>query len=980
MKSRELAARLPPRERVPDNRHRTRAVPHRRAADGMIRAMASLMVLVAAASPASAQLPLLPADVVDATTDGPNAIRLADVDRDGDLDVVIAAGSDGTGGSVSYRPFDSSSGTWGAAVVLDAAFASALDLAVADLDRDGDLDVVAVSSTGDELAWWENSAGDGSTWIGRTILSGATLDGAAGLEVGDLDRDGDPDLVVAVRNDDAIRWFENDGDPTDGGWTTWLINGAPFDDPVGLELADLDRDGDLDVIAAGENGNRVSWWASDGTPGDGTGGDGTSWSFNAVAENFNGATDVVAADFDGDGDPDLAGVARLNDQLSWWENSSGDGSTWTARVVATVDGSERLEALDLDFDGDVDLWATARDAGRVAWWERVADGWIEHEITSGFPDARGLAAGDVDADGDLDLVASSVSEDRVQWAENDPIHRTVEFVETLVDSDFAEAAAAADIDRDGTIDVVGGGSLAWWSRQGNGWNKRLIDIFAGIPSGGLTAVAIGDLDRDGDPDIAGTSFFHVFWWENDGTPEDEIGGGLGTSWTRHEVSQGHSQLRGIEIADLDRDGYGDLVAVDLAGDEVRWWRSDGSPADGIGGDGNSWTEDVVDGLTDAPRSALPRDVDRDGDLDILVTSQISQAAPGRVVWWLNDGTATTWTPQTVGSSTPLAAAAGDVDRDGDIDVLPALGTGSGPGQIILYRQEAPVNGTAWTLVNGLGGFDPGEFFPTDVALADLDLDGDLDAASSVQFSDKIYWWENPDAPGGWPRRDLGRTAKDDVSWLRAEQVDGRGPVDLVTASTGDGIAIWENRAAQAELLASNLSPAELAPSTSAPLLRVNARRLGRVGDNLAEIAILRFRLTDGDDLPLTDSLANSVFADFALWEDLDDSGTFDAGMDQLIGSASGLTLDGNGEAELVLPDFSVGLASTFRDFFLVVSTSAASDQQGLASFRLTLRTGRSRVEDAVFDTPLVLLSPEDVATSRVLLLFEPPIFADGFES
>jgi hypothetical protein len=123
-----------------------------------------------------------------------------------------------------------------------------------------------------------------------------------------------------------------------------------------------------------------------------------------------------------------------------------------------------------------------------------------------------------------------------------------------------------------------------------------------------------------------------------------------------------------------------------------------------------------------------------------------------------------------------------------------------------------------------------------------------------------------------------------------------------------------------------------------------------------------------------------VFAGFAVWDDVDASGTFDPGTDALIGETTSLTLDGNGAADLVLPDFSVGIASAFRDFFLVAETRAASDQQGLASFRLTLRTGFWRMEDAFFDTPLVLRSPEDAATSRVLLDFEPPIFADGFES
>jgi len=946
----------------------------------------ALLALVAfhfASTPSAlGQLPLLPPAVVDDSVDGPNSIRLADLDRDGDLDVVIAAGPDGTGGGVLFRPFDSSTGTWGAAVTIDAAFAFALDLAVGDLDRDGDLDVAAVSSSGDELAWWENSAGDGSAWTGRTILSGSALDGVAGVEIGDVDRDGDADLVVAVRNDDAIRWFENDGDPSNGGWTQRVINAAPFDDPVGLDLVDLDRDGDLDVVAASENGNRVSWWASDGTPGDGIGGDGTSWTFHAVAENFNGARDVVAADFDGDGDPDLAAVARLDDQLSWWENTSGDGSAWTVRTVATLDGSDRLEALDMDFDGDLDLWATARDGGRVIWWERTDDDWIQHEVNGSFPDARGLAAGDIDADGDLDLVFASVSQDSVVWARNDPIHRTASFVESLVDPEFADAAVAGDIDRDGAIDIVGGGFLAWWSRQGSGWTKRLIDPFAGVPAGAILAVAVGDIDGDGDPDIAGTSVSRVFWWENDGTPADQTGGGLGTSWTRHEVSQGHGdQLIALEVADLDGDGFLDLLAADRSDDEVRWWRNDRSPADGVGGDGNSWTEGLIDDLTVDPRSALPLDVDRDGDLDVLVISQLTPSPVGRVIWWLNNGTGSSWTRQVVStSSTALAVAAGDVDRDGDVDVMPVLGNGVGPAQLDLYRQGTPVDASNWTLVDNVGVFSTGQFFPWAAAVGDLDLDGDLDAAASVQLNEAVYWWENPAAPSAWIRNELGRIGSDDVSWLRAEQVDGRGPVDLVTASTGDGIAVWENRAAQAELFALNLSPAEMAPSSRAAVLGINARGLGRGGDNFAEIAALRFRLTDGDDVPLPDATADSIFSGFELWEDLDDSGTFNPGVDDLIGAASSVMLGGNGEAELVLPDFEGGIASTFRDYLLVAETSPVSDQQGLDSFRLTLLTGRSRMEDAFYDTPLVLLSPEDVSTSRVLLDFELPIFADGFES
>lgn len=74
------------------------------------------------------------------------------------------------------------------------------------------------------------------------------------------------------------------------------------------------------------------------------------------------------------------------------------------------------------------------------------------------------------------------------------------------------------------------------------------------------------------------------------------------------------------------------------------------------------------------------------------------------------------------------------------------------------------------------------------------------------------------------------------------------------------------------------------------------------------------------------------------------------------------------------------IGPNYRDYVLVAETTADSDLQSLPSFRLTLESSRSRMEDAHYDTPLVLLSPEDHTTSQVLLVEDPTIFADGFES
>ena len=192
--------------------------------------------------------------------------------------------------------------------------------------------------------------------------------------------------------------------------------------------------------------------------------------------------------------------------------------------------------------------------------------------------------------------------------------------------------------------------------------------------------------------------------------------------------------------------------------------------------------------------------------------------------------------------------------------------------------------------------------------------------------------------------------------------------------------MWENRAGQAELIVIDASPAEIAPASSTALLRISTQSLGRSGGNLAEIEALRLRLADDSDNALSGSMADAVFSEIALWQDLDDSGTFDPGSDQLIGSSTIFVLDSNGEFDLILPDFDNGIGPVFRDYFLVLETTSDSDQQGVDAFRLTLLTEHSRMEDALYDSPLVLLNPEDVCTSIILLTFDPPIFANGFES
>jgi len=73
---------------------------------------------------------------------------------------------------------------------------------------------------------------------------------------------------------------------------------------------------------------------------------------------------------DGDGDLDVLGAAVDADDITWWENTAGDGTAWTEHIVdGTFDGAYSVYAADVDGDGDLDVLGAAQGDDDIAWWE-----------------------------------------------------------------------------------------------------------------------------------------------------------------------------------------------------------------------------------------------------------------------------------------------------------------------------------------------------------------------------------------------------------------------------------------------------------------------------------------------------------------------------------------------------------------------------------------------------------------------------------
>jgi len=271
--------------------------------------------------------------------------------------------------------------------------------AVYDFDRDGDLDILGTNGreNGNDFSWAQND-GTGqfaNLNIANTVPGGDFLQG---VDVGQLLALETQEVVLSWHNGaGGTSVFSIPVDPTDPNWPITTLSTTTNEEQS--PIADFDGDGDLDVHL-GDNWLRQE---ADG-------------SFSTLAGVVLGAgvpDRVVPADIDGDGDLDVAIGVEFSDRLVWAENENGDGSSWVERLVATDFDYFSVDAEDIDKDGDIDIVGGAHKGnGEVTLYENTAgDGltWTPHVVDGGDSSVidhhDGTQLVDMDLDGDLDIIS-----------------------------------------------------------------------------------------------------------------------------------------------------------------------------------------------------------------------------------------------------------------------------------------------------------------------------------------------------------------------------------------------------------------------------------------------------------------------------------------------------------------------------------------------------------------------------------------------
>jgi large repetitive protein len=629
------------------------------------------------------------------------SVALGDVDGDGDLDLVIGNVqqqtrlylNDGTGtftdATASRMPVDG-----------DLTFSVALG----DIDGDGDLDLV-IGNYGQQNRLCLNNGAGTFTDVTASRMP-VDSDRTASLAFGDVDADGDLDLVIGNGGllGQQNRLYLNSGT---GLFTDATAGRMPVrsSDTQSLALGDVDGDGDLDMVFGdvGFSGQQNRLYLNSGT---GTFTDATA-SRMPVDSDMTFA--LALGDVDGDGDLDLL-IGNYGQQNRLYRNDGTGTFTDATANRMPVDRDQTLGAAlgDVDGDGDLDLM--------LGNWQQQNRLYLNNG-TGTFTDATAsrmpvdndpttsLALGDVDGDGDLDLVLGNWQQpNRLYLNDGAGTFTDATAFRMPVDSDRTTALALGDADGDGDLDLVIGndGQDRLYLNNGTGTFTDATASRMPVDIDSTTSVALGSVDGDGDLDLV---------IGNGGQSRLYLNNGLGTftDATASRMPAGNYATRSVALGDFDGDGDLDLV-IGSYGQQNRLYRNDGT------GTFTDVTASQMPVDSDRTYALVFGDVDGDTDLDLVIGND------GQDRLYRNDGTGTftdaTVSRMPVDNDRTSSLALGDVDGDGDLDLV----FGNYGQQNRLYRN------------NGQGTFTDATVsrMPVDsdrtlsVALGSVDGDGDLD--------------------------------------------------------------------------------------------------------------------------------------------------------------------------------------------------------------------------------------------------------------
>jgi hypothetical protein len=312
-----------------------------------------------------------------------------------------------------------------------------VDIAVGDIDADGDMDVAAADMFADEIVAFENL--DAINYSVHLIDD--SLDGACSIDMRALPGgDDNLDLVACGRFDNRIRVYEQT--QTDFVFDMYFIEN---DSEGKYKIVIEDEDPEHHALLTASIDGKVTKW-------------GYAW-----VEHVLGYTlDFSEGDYDVDqlsvesfeaGHLDIVGSSRETGKVYWWQDLNGEHTEY--EILSGVN-LNAFDVADLNRDLDKDL-ICATTSGDLLWFENTGgEQFVKHEITTGMQYPFDIKAADINNDGFMDFVIADTYMDEISWWRNSGNGR---FLRNILSGDFTQARTIeiVDFDSDGDLDIVGAG-------------------------------------------------------------------------------------------------------------------------------------------------------------------------------------------------------------------------------------------------------------------------------------------------------------------------------------------------------------------------------------------------------------------------------------------------------------------------------------------------------------------------------------------
>ncbi|MEJ7608590.1 MAG: VCBS repeat-containing protein [Bryobacteraceae bacterium] len=362
--------------------------------------------------------------------------------------------------------------------------------------------------------------------------------------------------------------------------------------------------------------------------------------------------------------------------------------------------------------------------------------WVRHVIAEGYRNQTAIA-GDFTGDGKPDVIAGDITE----GAQTIILYPAPAWKPVVLHTGVRTIhSAAMDVDGDGDTDFIGAryhpGLIYWLERPADplreSWKYHVIDDASQGGVDGVHGLQLGDIDRDGRLDLvcssgqpSGAFPDSVAWFRVPQSPR------LAARWERYIVADRDAPglTHYIGLGDVDGDRRLDVATAakdSPGGNWFAWWRQ---PEESR----KPWLKQLIAGGQVGATNILIADVNGDGLADF-----VASRGHGKGLLWFQ---APQWTPHDISAELagPHTLATGDIDRDGDIDV-------------VTVAKDARL--AAWFENDGLGSFTMHEIWKGqsayDARLVDMNKDGRLDVLVAGFETNDVVWYENRVSPSDQP--------------------------------------------------------------------------------------------------------------------------------------------------------------------------------------------------------------------------------------